>query len=164
MYRFFSFALIFLLLASLFSCSSSKPKPEDEIHKLINSTEKLIEEHQGRKVKQIIADNYSDEQNRNKKDLEQILTYYLLRHQKIHILKRITELAFTDPDTCTATVYAAMAGTGGEIKEMLSSLQTDVYKFTFSLTRIDKKWLLRSAHWERASKEDIAEIWASLSK
>lgn len=156
--------IIVLLLSLNTSCSTNTSKPEDAIYEFINNAEKLIEDHQGRKTKQLIAVNYSDEKKRSKNDLDQLITFYLLRHQKIHILKHVAEIKFSQPSACTVTVYAAMAGTGGKVKEMLATLQTDVYRFTFSLSKSDDEWLVTSADWERASSDDIAEIWGSLSK
>lgn len=155
-----SIILIFLFLSS--SCSSNRSQPEDEIYAFINTAENFIEEHQGRKAKQVIAIDYSDDRQRSKKDLEQILTYYLLKHKKIHILKHISSITFSTPENSTAIVFAAMAGRGGEIKDMLATLQTDVYRFTFTLKKAEDSWLLISADWTRASAEDIEEIWGSI--
>lgn len=158
---------LFLFLAFVpffISCSSSQTKPEDAIYQLIGHAEQLIEEHHGRNVKQLIAENYGDDKKRTKKDLEQIITYYLLRHQTIHILQQTTEVNFINENHCSATVFAAMAGRGGAINEMLDTLQTDVYKFVFSIKKADSDWKVTSADWNRASTEDIRDIWGSLVK
>ncbi len=156
-------AAVVFSLTTLLTCNSKSTKAEDEIIALIDHVENLMEEHQGRKVKQLIATTYSDERKRQKKDLEQLITYYLLRYQKIHILKQVTDITFTNSTSCSTTVFAAMAGTGGELKTMLESLQTDVYKFHFLLDKSNGDWSLTSADWQKASAEDIKAIWGSLS-
>lgn len=152
------------ILFIIVSCGSNKTKPEDEIYDFVAHAEQLIEDHQGRKAKQLIADNYNDEKKRSKKDIEQLITYYLFRHQTIHILQQTTEIVFSSDSNCSVTVYAAMAGRSGELKEMLKTLQTDVYKFTFILSKANSSWKVSSANWQRASTDDISKVWGSLSQ
>ena len=99
-----------------------------------------------------------------KKDLEGIITYYMFKHKKIHLLVHVSDISFNEDGSCLTTVYAAMAGRAGPIQELLDSLQTDVYKFNFLLQKDGGDWLLHSSDWERATTDDISMIISSLKE
>lgn len=144
------------------SCSFFQDDEQSEIEKLFIEVEQLFEDHQGRKLKNLVSESYNDTSKRTKKDIDGLITYYLFKHQNIHLLAHLADTTFIDDSNCTATVYAAMAGRSGELQEVLKSLQTDVYKFSFQLSKKSGDWLLESASWEQATTEDISDIWGSL--
>ena len=155
--------LFFLLSATLVSCSQPQDK-EAEVRKLVKFVETSFEEHQGKKIRSIVSENYIDGAGRQKKDIEGLVTFYLLRHKNIHLLTHITQIDFPDNKTSVVTLYAAMAGTSGKFKELLGSLRTDVYKFNFTLQLSKDDWLLQSSEWERASTDDISLLIDSLKE
>ena len=158
--RYFLFLIIFILTFS--SCSLFQKDSQTEIQELFTEVEKHFEDHNGRKLKNLVSSEYIDDHKRTKDDIDGFITYYLFKHQKIHLLVHLAETSFTDEKNCTATVYAAMAGRSGELQEVLKSLQTDVYKFSFVLSKNSGDWLLKSASWEQATTDDIGNIWGSL--
>lgn len=151
----------FLLIAILLSCSQPQDK-EAEVRKLVKLVETSFEEHHGKKIRAIVSANYSDDAGRQKKEIEGLITFYLLRHNNIHLLTHTSEINFSDNKTSIVTLYAAMAGTSGKFKELIGSLQTDVYKFNFTLQLSKDDWLLQSSEWERASTDDISLLIESL--
>lgn len=159
--KFAKYLLLLLLIANFISCSPPSDK-ETEVRELVKLVEISFEEHQGKRIKTIVSENYTDAQGRQKKDIEGLVTFYLLRHNNIHLLTQISNISFPDETTSIVTLYAAMAGTSGEFKDLLGSLQTDVYKFNFNLQLSKEDWLLQSSKWERASTEDISLLIDSL--
>lgn len=157
---------LFALMLSIVILSSCSPTQDKEtvIKDLVNFVEISFEKHQGKKVKSIISENYLDLEGRKKKELEGLITFYLFRHKNIHLLTHISKINFPPNNTCIVTLYAAMAGTSGKFKELLESLQTDVYKFNFTLQLLDNDWLLQSSEWERATTSDIALLIESLQE
>lgn len=151
----------FLLLCTFSSCSDSV-SPGDELRTLFSTVETHFEKGEGRKIKSYVAEQYRDKNKRNKKDIEGIITYYLLQHKKIHLLHQVTDISFTDPHNCTATLYVAMAGREAELKKLAESLQLDVYEFTFNLQKTDKTWKLIEASWQPGSIDNIAPLLKSL--
>ncbi len=152
-----------LFIITLPSCSSTESY-EEEIKQLISEVEAGFEEHNGKYLKGVIAENYSDENNGTKKDIDGLITYYLFRHKNIHLLSHVTEIAYSEQGSSNITVYAAMAGRAGAFKDLLSSLQADVYVFNFKIQKIKGDWQLISAAWERATQDDISILVDSLNK
>lgn len=153
-----------LVLSQLSACSLFDGQPDNALEKLIGEIEVDFEEHQGRRLKKRIAIDYKDDQGRSRQDLEGMVTYYLLAHQKIHLLVHLSESSCQNELQCSTVVYVAMAGRSGKVKEMLSSLQTDIYRFNFQFKKADGDWLLHNADWQKATTDDIPALWQSLQE
>lgn len=159
------YTFVWLLSFVLFTSGCSFFQDEDkqiEIEKLFVEVEELFENYKGRKLKNLISEDYTDEYGRTKQNMEGMITYTLLQNQEVHILARLTDTSFPNDKYCVATVYAAMAGSAGSSTEMLNNLRTDVYKFTFRLSKVDGDWLLKKAEWEPAGIDDVTAIWGSV--
>lgn len=152
---------LILSLAALTSCSQPQDK-EAQIIDLVKSVKTSFQKHHGKNLKNIISEDYLDIKGRQKKEIEGLITFYLLRHKNIHLLTHILKIDFHSENRCIVTLYAAMAGSSGKFKELPGSLQTDVYKFNFTLQLTKGDWLLLSSEWERVSTNDISLLIESL--
>lgn len=148
-------ALLTSLFLMLSSCSD-KQTPESIADEFIDRCEQTIEKRQLRNLRQLISENYNDEQGRNKQDIAAIGAGYLLRNKNIHIYSRLTS-ATTNNDHIEATILTAIAGAPISNTSVLPSLNADMYWFDVKLVEEEGDWLIADASWRQAMFDDFIE-------
>ena len=151
---FFTFLFLFAIL--LTGCGRESDSPEEQVRLFVSAGEEAAENQDTAAIKKLISENYSDERNRVKKDLIRITAGYFLRHKNIHILSRISETSFPQPDTANVQIYVAMADLPFTDMESLLNLRADLYLFDMMLQLEKKKWRLVKASWRPAMLEDFS--------
>jgi hypothetical protein len=150
-------ALIFLLSVAAFTgaCSSERDSPEAQVRALLAQGEAAAEKKETAALRQMISEKYSDSQGRDKKAVDAVLRYYFLRNQSIHLLTRIRQIDFPQPDLAQADVMVAMAGQPISGAEELERLRADLHRFEISLARENGEWKVMRAEWRRAEFADF---------
>jgi hypothetical protein len=133
----------------------SNETPEDQVRQYIKNAEKLVEENEIGKIKELIADNYNDEQGKSKKDIIAYLTYQLLTQRSIHLFTSIDTIDIPTEAQAHATVFVAMTGQPIDNASSLLQIRADIYRFNFTLQKIDNKWMLVSSTWQPALLDDL---------
>ena len=148
-------AALLLLLLALAACTQARESPEDQLRAFLAQAEKAVEERDAGALKALIADDYRDEEGRDKRALVGYATYQMLREGSLHLSTRLLAAEFPEPRRANAVVLAAMARTRIELFS-LPDVDADVYRFTLALRRDDDQWQVARAEWRPATVEDVA--------
>ncbi|NIO00717.1 MAG: hypothetical protein GTO42_01040 [Candidatus Latescibacteria bacterium] len=139
-------SFIFSLLWHL-SCSD-RGSPEDEIRSWLEKASKAAEERDLRTLRDLVSDNYSDDEGRDKKLIQGILTYHLLHNRSIHLLKKVKTIKIVDPNSAELAVAVALAGQPIGSGMDLTHLQADMLRFNFMLHKGNgDDWQVIAAKW-----------------
>jgi hypothetical protein len=149
--------LIFLLAVVSFfgACSPGRDNPEAQVRALLAQGETAAEKKESGVLRQLISEKYSDSQGQDKKAVDAVLRYYFLRNQSIHLLTRIRQISFPQPDLAQADVMVAMAGQPISDAEELERLRADLHRFEITLARENGEWKVIRAEWRRAEFADF---------
>jgi hypothetical protein len=138
------------------ACSSAPDSPETEIRALIARAEKAAEEKSIATLKEMISDNYADQQGQDKRMIIRVVSYHLLRSKSIHLLTQIAKIDLQDAKQADVTIFLAMAGSAIEGFDQLSRLRADLYRIDFSVVaEKPKDWKVTRAEWRPAQMEDL---------
>jgi len=145
---------ILALICSFTACGRDDT-PEAQIRRYVEAGEKAAEARDIGDIKKLISEKYSDEHGRTRRDIVAVTARYFYSQKNIHILTRISELSFSDPDRAMLQLYVAMTGQDVSDLDALLNMRADLYRFDIELVREDKEWKLRTADWRRARSEDF---------
>lgn len=144
------------MLACLFiAACGTGDSPEDQVRNYVQTGEEAAEARDLSAIKDMIAETYSDDRRRSKRDLVAITARYFLTNKNIHIFTRIGKLEFPEPDRAQLSLFVAMAGQNISDLDALLNMQADLYRFDLTLSRIEKEWQLVEADWRPAGPDDF---------
>jgi len=147
-----------LLLATLCvpSCSRKADSPETQLRALVSQAETAAEAKDLAALKQMISPGYADQTGQNRQAVMQLLAYYFLHNQSIHLLTRVHAIAFPESKRAEITVLVAMAGRPISRVEELAGIRADLYRF--DLLAADEgsgDWKVTRAAWRPADITDF---------
>ena len=146
--------IILTILLSVAACSSGKDSPEAQVRALITQAESAAEKKDSGTLRRFVSEKYSDSQSQDKKAIEAILRYYFLRNETIHLLTRVQQINFPNPDVAQAVVMVAMAGQRISNAEELKRVRADLHRFEITWMREKGEWRVTRAEWRRAEFSD----------
>lgn len=149
----FPFFLAVLIICILGNCSSDNG-PETIVKRFVADFEQVVEERDYRKMRTLISEHYSDEQNRSRQDITSIAAGYMLRNKSIHVFTRLESLQDNESNL-TASILAAVAGRPIDDLATLPSLNAEMYLVEIVLDTSGKSPRLLSASWRQAMLEDF---------
>lgn len=149
------FGFVCCALALLASCGGAPQTPEQQVRALIQQATAAAEERSVSKLRDMISERYTDEQQRDRRAIEQVLRFHFLRNTTIHLLTRVPDITITAPDHALATVYVAMAGVPISSVDDLPALRADLHHFELEFTREENGWRLQRATWQRAEPAEF---------
>ena len=140
----------------LVACGKKSDSPEQQVRALFHEIEAAAEARDIAQLRAFVADEYTDDQGRDKRTIEGLLRFYLLRHQSVHVFTQVKTLDFPEPFRAQAVVLVATAGTPiGDVAE-LQSLQADLHRFEMEVVRQGRgDWKLTRVEWRRAELVDF---------
>ena len=145
-----------LLLPLLLACSPEPDSPEARIRALLDRAELGAEEKNVDVMMELVSLDYKDTTGRRKHNIHGILAFYFLRNQSIHLLTRVQEITFPEPEQSEVTVLVAMAGRPIESAADLVGIRSSLYRFDFALKdEGDGDWKVYGAEWKPAQREDF---------
>ena len=143
--------VVFLLL----SACSNGGSPEEQVRRYIKAGEEAAEARDVTIIKKLIAEKYSDDHGRTRRDLVAITARYFFTNKNIHIFSRIGELVFPEENRARLQLFVAMTGQNVSDLDALLNMRADLYRFDMDLALEDKEWKLISAEWRQAGPEDF---------
>ncbi|WP_245795404.1 hypothetical protein [Thioalkalivibrio denitrificans] len=149
--------VVLMVLAALLlsACGRELPPAEEQIRALVTEAREAAEARNLSALRALIADDYSDAQGRGKDDLVNILRLVFLRHQSVHLLTRVQDLRFPEPDRAHLTVYVAMAGRPFPEQD-IGLLRADLHRFDLTLRHAGGgKWQAVEIDWRRPDRGDL---------
>ena len=147
--------LAWAALALLIACSRDADSPTAQIRALVTQAQTAAEARDARSLRALIAEDYADAHGYDQKAVENLIRLHILRNQSIHLLIRIRDIAFPQPDHATVSVAAAMAGRPVANPGDLVGINADLYRFDLELVRRDDAWQVQRAAWEPARLDDF---------
>jgi hypothetical protein len=141
--------------ALLIACSTQEESPDAQIRDAIDTAKLTVEARDVFGTEALIAESYSDKQNRSRGDLVRMAAAYFLRHKNIHLLTRIDTITLHQDNQAEVTVFVAMANIPMTDFEALLDMRADLYRFDLVMQKNRDKWLLREAHWRQARIDDF---------
>lgn len=144
-----------LLLALLLgACGSEQEDPEAQVRAVLEQGETAIEGHDLDTLRDLISDDYDDEQGKDKRSVMQLIRYYFLTNRSIYLLTQIEALTFPEPARAEVVMRVGMASRPGEGVLDWSFFRADIYRFDFTLAREGGAWKVVGATWRRASLDE----------
>jgi|APTNR8051073442_1049403.scaffolds.fasta_scaffold21922_3 hypothetical protein len=144
-------------LLALMACSGQPESPETEIRTFVAQAQAAAEERNARKLRALIAENYVDAQGHDHKAIENLIRLHIFRNQSVHVLTRIHQIEFPEPERALLIVMAALAGRPVASADELAGLHADLYRFDLELVRRGRDdWQVHHAAWEPAA---LADFW-----
>jgi hypothetical protein len=144
------------LLPLLLACSAEPDSPEARVRALLDRAEVAAEEKNVDAMMELVSLDYKDTTGRRKHNIHGILAFYFLRNKSIHLLTRIQEITFPEPERSEVTVLVAMAGRPIESAADLIGVRSSLYRFDFALKdEGDEDWKVYGAEWKPAQREDF---------
>ncbi len=144
------------LLCLLSGCGEEPPPPEEQLRALITAAETAVESRDLGAAMELVDPNYTDERQRDWRQLRALLAGYLFRHTSIHVISQIDRIEITQPDRANAVVFAGLAGSAQEADTPLAGWRANLLRFELQFSRPDEgEWRLASAAWRQASREDF---------
>ena len=147
-----------ILLGCLFfisACSDEPDSAEQQIRQFIATGERLAEQRNISILKELISENYHDEQKRDQKGILRLLMGYFLGHQNIHLLTHIQKINLTGAGQAHVTLFAAMTGKPVSSMDSLINIRAQLYLFELSLIKEANEWQVNQARWRRASINEM---------
>ena len=142
-----------LLPAGSFACR--KDSPESRIRAALSRGETAIEAKDLATLKGLISGAYVDGSGRDRRAVLGLLRYHFLRHETIHLLTRVQEITFPEPESARTSLFVAMAGEPILGAEDLPRLQADLHRFDLALREDAGTWRVTRADWRRAAASDF---------
>jgi hypothetical protein len=145
--------LAFAAVAAV-SCTRPAASPGDEIRALLARAETAVRERDAGAVKALIADDYADDEGRDKRMLAGLAAHQFVREGSLHVATRLASVSFPASDRARAGVIAAMGRTAIDWKS-LPDIDGEVYRFDLELRRGDQGWQVTRAAWKPATVADL---------
>jgi len=143
-----NFTLLLLLLL-LFACDSSPElSPEEKIKKTIDAIELAAEERSLSRVMEHISDQYADHHGNDKKAIQGLFQFQIIRNQKINIFSVVRDLQ-VEGRFASAEISTAMASREVDLSEESNRLRADSHRFSVAFAEEDGEWKVRSVTWQR---------------
>lgn len=147
--------ILALLLFILPAACGPGDSPEEQVRQYVAAAEEAAEARNPGDLKELIAEQYQDDQGRTRRDIVAIAARYLYANKSIHVLTRIEGLVFPASEQAQLTVYAALTGQNVSDLDALLNMQADLYRFDLELRRTDGEWRLLRADWRPAKGGDF---------
>ncbi|MET0116247.1 MAG: hypothetical protein ABW090_02370 [Sedimenticola sp.] len=138
----------------LFGCSDGKT-PEDRIREMLAAAEIAAEERSLLDFQKFIADDYSDGKGRGKRDVTRVAAGYFLRNKSVHILTQVKRIDLLDEHRARVELFAGMSSMPASRVDELLAIRADLHRFDLELEERNGEWLVISAKWRRAGREDF---------
>lgn len=147
------FLLSILTIIMMAGCRTQQG-PDEIANIFIAAGEEALLARNGRAVRSLISDEYTDDNSRTAQDIRAIATGYIGRNQSIHIYSRLHSVT-KQGNYIQATVLSAFAALPIENVSFLPEVNADIYWFDILLTNEDGTWRLLTASWRTAMVDDF---------
>ncbi|MEE8537469.1 MAG: hypothetical protein V3S71_05630 [Acidobacteriota bacterium] len=148
-------ATILLVLLPLAVSACREDSPESRLRAALSRGETAVEAGDLATLKGLISEEYADGSGRDRRAVLGLLRYHFLRHDTIHLLRRVREITFPEPGSARASLFVAMAGEPILGAEDLPRLQADLHRFDLMLREEAGAWRVTRADWRRAAASDF---------
>ncbi len=146
--------LFFVAIIAIVACAKSLT-PDAQVRAAIAQAETAAEKKDIGALKGLISDKYSDSQGQDKRAVESVLRFVLLRNESVYLLTRVHAISFPEKDRALAVVTVAMAGQPVKSAQELERVRANLYRFEFTWAREADQWRVWRAEWRPAEIGDF---------
>jgi hypothetical protein len=147
--------LILVMAVLLPSCRSARTSPEEQVRALIRTAVVAAEQKNIGTLRDMLSEQYTDEQGQNKRAIEALLRLQFLRNENIYLYTHIQSVTLPRPDQARVIVLVAAAGTPIVSAQDLPGLRADLHRFEIDFTLEHKTWRIQRAAWRRAEPSEF---------
>ncbi len=138
--------MVVVFLPWLFSCASTSP--EDQILAWVDRAVQRAEERDLPAMMDLVSNNYSDDEGRDKKVIRGLLLYYFRSNRSVYVWKKVKSLQVADSETAQLTLAVILAGKPFAEDMNLTKFQADMLRFDFVLEKDGRDWRVIEATWK----------------
>lgn len=149
--------LTIVLGVLLSACSEEPESAEAQIRAVIGQAADAAQNKELGELKDLIADDYQDDQGYDKKNISRLLALYFFRNQSIYLSTRIDSITLDSADNARqANVVLLVAMAGTPLPDDLRGFSADLMRFDIIMVNQGgADWQLQSAAWRRADIQDF---------
>ena len=145
---------VLLACGALVGCSAPLT-PEQELREWVTSAARAAEEKEVGLLRDSVSDAYADDRGNDRRVIDRLLTYHLLRHGSVHAFVRIESLELETPDAARLELLAALARVAIPDASALARLNADLWRIDLELRREDDSWRVVAATWHPATLGEL---------
>lgn len=149
------YSLYILLCMLQTACTGEKQDADQEIRDLVTAARVLAEQANPFGFKDLIAENYQDTHQHDKKMLLRLLAGYLLGHKNLHLFTQVKMIHLTDDKHADAQIFVAMAAQAIDDTATLLNLKARLYRIDLRLIKEHNDWQVHNAEWRVASMDEL---------
>ena len=133
----------------LVACGGPASAPEEQLRAWVAAGVEAAKDKDRRELVSMVSESYADARGNERRDIENLLRVYFLRHQKVALLTSIEQITVYDDSAAKIEMTVGMAG----MNDSVLGLSADAYRFELELEMDADDWLLISARWGELGEE-----------
>jgi hypothetical protein len=145
-----------LLILPLAAGGCGGRDPREEVADTLARAERALEDGDLRELDRLIAEDYSDDDSRDKRAIEQLAAMTLNAYPTLYLLVRVDRMSFPEENGAEVGLYVAAAAVEIPENARLAAVDADLLRVELSL-RDDGggEWRITSAVWRRVDRSDL---------
>ncbi|MBU0552056.1 hypothetical protein KKF91_13960 [Myxococcota bacterium] len=149
--------LLLLLLLTALGCTRKKTR-EQLVEARVASLEQAIEAQALSDVREMLTEDFSDGQGRNRAAALDLLRITILQQRGVHIYQEVEAPTFPREGEAEVVLYAAVSGTPLPSFEHLAKLKARLFHVKAKLREVEPgEWRVRALKWRVAGLDELLE-------
>jgi hypothetical protein len=140
-----------VLLGGLAACGGEPGTPEARVRAWLETGQAAAEARDVGALKDMIAEDYQDEDGHDKQALVNYIRALMLRNQVVHVFMDVESIEMVSPEWARVSLVAALAGRKAEQDPVWQS-RADLYRFELEILGEDGDFELVRAEWRSATR------------
>jgi hypothetical protein len=129
--------------------------PEEQIRATLLEAQAAAEAGEAGDLKSFVSPEYADGEGRDKRAIDGLLVFYLMRNKSIYLHTRIGSIRMVDRERGEVELLVAVAGSPIEGVGALADLSADLLRMNLEVSEEGGGWKVTSARWRRAELGDF---------
>jgi len=133
----------------------SQDAPETRVRETLSRATEAAASRDVPTLRGLISEGYEDGAGRRRRDIEDALRVWLLRHRNVHVFTLVSEVELASPGRAAADLIVALTGRPVSRPSELREVRADVYRIDLELRDEDGTWRVSRADWQRSTLDDL---------
>ena len=138
-----------VVVLTLVACGGPASAPEEQLRAWVAAGVEAANDKDRGELVNMVSESYVDARGNERRDIDNLLRVYFLRHQKVALLTSIERITVYDDSAAEIEMTVGMAG----MNDSVLGLSADAYRFELELEMDADEWLLISARWGELGEE-----------
>lgn len=144
-----------LLVVSILLACDAPLTPEQELREWVAEAARAAEAKEVGELRERVSDAYADDRGNDRRAIDRLLTFHLLRQGSLHVFAHIDSLDVETPDTAHLGLLAALARVAVPDATALARVKADLWRIDLELSREDGDWRVVDATWHPAALDEL---------